>query len=381
MSYTQKSNPFYHQGRISDPAQFIGRTAEIGQITHLLRTMQSVSLVGEPRIGKSSLLYYIFRQGKHLIDEDTTVAYVDFRGVKDEPSFYELCCQAMHDADNGIEFNNAKPVIEYRLRDLETAAANHHVVLCFDRFEEVLKSTTFPRPFFDSLRAFADSDNVALLIASEHSLADLANENDPAHAKSILTSPFFGIFRRIDLGLFTSTEAEEFISTRFASVDVQVTEVENNRLIRLAGRFPFYLQLACYRLCEMKIGRAMEWERAFKRDAGDHLRLLWNKLKPSAQTTLRRLIDREMYSPDKRVIEDLAMRGLVVPDDKMPYGMAGFCEAFEDIVLDPPSEPIQDRRWRWWQKIALWFKSVEIGKDTKVTFERPSGKAKSEDKQ
>lgn len=380
MNHTQPSNPFIHQSKISDPAQFFGRSGELDQITHLLRMMQPVSVVGERRIGKSSLLYYIFQTGKQRFGEDVTVAYVDFRGVKDESTFYEFCCRALREANNRIEFDSARPMNDYHLRDLEAAAADRRVILCFDRFEEVLKSTTFPRAFFDSLRAFAELDNVALLIATEHSLADLAKENDPAHAQSILTSLFFSIFRRMDLALFTTIEAEEFIRTRFKSAGVKVTEEEIDRMRRLAGRFPFYLQLACYRLFEMKLGRAAEWERAFKRDAEDHLRLLWSKLKPSAQTTLRRLIDRERFGPDERVIEDLALRGLVVPDDKMPYGWAGFGKAFEAIVLNPPLEPIQDRRWRWLRKIARWFKSVEIGKEPKITFERPGNKPKPEDK-
>ena len=57
-------NPFFFGGHITDPAKFVGRKAELRRIAALLETahtgqMQSVSIVGERRIGKSSLLFHL----------------------------------------------------------------------------------------------------------------------------------------------------------------------------------------------------------------------------------------------------------------------------------------------------------------------------------
>ena len=56
-------NPFFYGGRVN-PEQFVGRSAELQRIfaglevTHTGQ-MQSFSVVGPRRIGKSSLLFYI----------------------------------------------------------------------------------------------------------------------------------------------------------------------------------------------------------------------------------------------------------------------------------------------------------------------------------
>ncbi|HEY6332650.1 MAG TPA: hypothetical protein VI756_25225, partial [Blastocatellia bacterium] len=57
----QTQNPYLNRVAIKDPAQLFGRTREIARIFSRLGASrpQSISLVGERRIGKSSLLYYI----------------------------------------------------------------------------------------------------------------------------------------------------------------------------------------------------------------------------------------------------------------------------------------------------------------------------------
>jgi uncharacterized protein len=368
MNNRRSANPFAIQGRITDPRQFIGRRAELDQISDLLRTMQPVSVVGERRIGKSSLLYHIFQTGKRRLGNDVTVVYTDLPGLKDEPGFYECCCRALHQADSRIDFDSGKPVSEYRVRDLENAVRGCRVVLCFDEFERVLRSSAFPRDFYDSLRSLAQSDGLTMLIATEHSLADLALDDN------IATSPFFNIFRRLDLGLFLPEDAEAFMSARFASSGVDITEEEFDRVLRLAGRYPFYLQLACYRLFEMKLKRAVEWERAFKRDAQDHLRYLWKRLKPSEQAAIRSVIDQSLVSADERILEDLERRGLLVRDDLARSGWSCFGEVFDQFVMDPPSMPMRDRLGRLRLpgidsvEITLWPPGI------KITGKRSSGK-------
>ncbi len=49
-------SPFTIGSIIQNPEAFIGRAAELNHILTRLRTMQSCSVVGERRIGKSSLL-------------------------------------------------------------------------------------------------------------------------------------------------------------------------------------------------------------------------------------------------------------------------------------------------------------------------------------
>ena len=54
-------NPFSYGNPIRDPARFHGRQAELRQIVNRLRSSarESTSIVGERRIGKTSLLKYM----------------------------------------------------------------------------------------------------------------------------------------------------------------------------------------------------------------------------------------------------------------------------------------------------------------------------------
>ena len=52
-------NPFFNRQRITDPAYFVGRKAEVETLYSAVVTHQCRSLVGERKMGKSSLLTHI----------------------------------------------------------------------------------------------------------------------------------------------------------------------------------------------------------------------------------------------------------------------------------------------------------------------------------
>ncbi len=62
-------NPFTNRGVITNEADFIGREEQLGEIIERLRTLQSSSVVGEQRIGKSSLLYHLAQTGARRIED------------------------------------------------------------------------------------------------------------------------------------------------------------------------------------------------------------------------------------------------------------------------------------------------------------------------
>jgi hypothetical protein len=71
-------NPFTIRGTLQNPAEFIGRGTEINDIITRLRSMQSCSVVGERRIGKSSLLYHLAQTGVARVgDENYRFLYME----------------------------------------------------------------------------------------------------------------------------------------------------------------------------------------------------------------------------------------------------------------------------------------------------------------
>jgi AAA+ ATPase superfamily predicted ATPase len=364
MEPVASANPFVEQSLIKDADRFVGRQAELAQMLGLLKGMQGVSLVGARRIGKSSLLYHLCQTGNRQLGEEVVIAYTDLRGVTDERSFYECLCKRAGRSGN-------------QLSDLEEAVRDRRVVFGLDQFERVMRSAAFSKSFYDTLRSVASDNHVALLVATEHPLDELFLNEE------IGSSVFFGIFRKIELGLFMSDEATDFIRRGFAEAEAEVTENDITRLLELAGRFPCFLAQACFHLFEIKAGRATNWERALRREARPHLESLWLGLKASEHATLRRVLDYQ-GTPDEEAMEDLARRGLIEmrQDTQGRRGWHLFSHAFEDFVVRPPTMAWRDRPRHWWRQFRRWFKGGEIGAGPmgKITLERSDHKPRAEDK-
>ena len=344
METLRPANPFTLRGTIRDPQQFFGRHTEVQQIFDRLRTMQSVSVVGERRIGKSSLLYHIFQTSPQQLGPEVRVCYTDLPDVTDEAGFYGRLCQELGGAGR-------------RFRDLEQLVQDTPSVFCIDEFEKVAGQAAFSRGFFDGLRSLAQSGNFALLVATQHSLADLCR------TEQIATSPFWNIFSRLDLGLLSADSAEALIREPFTQAGLPVTQDELRRVLELAGRFPFFSQLACYHLFEAKRGGERNWPTAFERDAdvSDALRVLWQGLTQDEQSAVRWVLEFSERLPADRVLWDLERRGLLVRDHALPAPVWVFSEVFEGLARNPPKPPpkkpwsISIKRF----KITLWPPSIE----------------------
>ena len=58
-------NPFFHRGPIRQRDCFFNRHHEVGQALGLLSSLQNVALIGQRRIGKTSLLFHLANPAIH----------------------------------------------------------------------------------------------------------------------------------------------------------------------------------------------------------------------------------------------------------------------------------------------------------------------------
>jgi hypothetical protein len=333
-------NPFTQRGAITDPDQFHGRKTELRTIFGQLAKMQSVSVIGERRIGKSSLLHYIVQAGQERLPADVSLKRLDMQSVSDEADFFSRLLEAMGAPGE-------------TLRDVERAIGGKQVIVCLDEFEEVIDQPAFHVGFFNGLRALAgrspEEGRLAWVTATRGRLADLV------HEKQFATSTFWNLFRPVNLGLFTAAEANRFIHVGFARSGITIAEAEQARILQLAGRYPFFLQLACFHLFEQKIGQISGWQRGFHAEARDHLRYLWEHRTPQERAVLRRVIELDdRLLPGDAVCQELLQRGLLVQDRPDPSGFWFFSQSFEDVVRNPPRK----RRILW--KVPFGSIKVEI---------------------
>jgi uncharacterized protein len=183
-------NPFYERGPIRDPRRFFGRKSELKQVFARLANMQSVSIVGERRIGKSSLLAMITAMGRERLGKDYEFYTIDLQRVESTEDFFARALEAL-----GVKDGKSA-------RDFEKALDGRKVVLCLDEFEQ---AASFSKEFFNALRSLASTGHLALVTASKRTLAELSQED-------LTTSAFFNIFTTLPLGEMNQDEAAELLN-------------------------------------------------------------------------------------------------------------------------------------------------------------------------
>ncbi|MFP5272529.1 nSTAND1 domain-containing NTPase [Coleofasciculus sp.] len=297
MNSSQQSCPFCAGSMITDPQFFVGRREELDIITSRLVNAQptSINVVGEHRIGKSSLLYHFFQtceqrvQGAGKNPGHYVVIYLSLQAAqcRQETIFYQAVAQAL--LNRPVVQGNPALVAPLQAGNLDRQrfsaaieawqAENVLPVLCLDKFEELLaKPDEFTDDFYDNLRSLMDRNALMLVIASYKKL-------DVYKRKYRFLSSFFNVGQVLPVGGITETEATDLM--RLPENKIQgATEALSPERQKLAlawgGRHPFLLQLAgCWLWEAQQHSRPDEWARQkFEQEA---------QRVPHSGVTMRRL--------------------------------------------------------------------------------------------
>jgi len=306
MDLKRLRNPFYSRQRIADPDCFFGRHREIESLYSVLITHQSRSIVGERKLGKSSLLTAVAqpaRMEQYGLDPTRTLClYVDLEGMASAerhdfwievldrlntvlpPAPGDLREQVGRLLDGAqVRFTAVRRLLR-RVHD-----AGLDLVLILDEFEGLARNPNFEPDFYGELRSLASELGIVYLTASKHGLYDLT-----FHHADTLSSPFFNIFSEMTLGLLPADEARGLLATlsqigqgpRFCDEEIDLA-------VELAGPHPFFLQIAGFHLYELpgrgkpQIPDAYDHAaRRFTAEAEDHYRYLWSQLGEEEQQGL-----------------------------------------------------------------------------------------------
>lgn len=250
-------NPFFYGGRVH-PDQFVGRRAELRQIFAGLEVahtgqMQSFSVVGPRRIGKSSLLFFIAkRYAQHLsAPHKFRFAYIELPSAecKSLDGLVNKMLRELGAAANDHE----SPLVRFEHAITALKANGIYPVVCMDEFEELTdQRDEFPHDVYDSWRHLMNQNAIAFITASKSPLIKLARTHG-------YTSPFFNIFTHLPLGELTDEQARELIA-RGANCDRPFTPTEQNNALLLAGNHPYKLQLIGSLLYHAKAdNRTVDW--------------------------------------------------------------------------------------------------------------------------
>ena len=333
-------NPYVSRVMVSNPDEFFGREREIGRIYSRLDAPrpQSVSVVGDRRIGKSSLLYHIYdvanRQRHMSTHGDSIFVYLDFQQNRefDETRFIDFLFNMFNYEDPTLQDFSGR---ERTLDELKTVVEQLHnagkrIVILMDEFEVITANPKFSGKFFALLRGLANTYSVAYVTSSNEDLQKMC------HNKDISDSPFFNIFTNLILRPLAEKEAVEMVTEPSEARGVPLAP-HAGRILEMAGLFPLFLQMACSAAFESQMddpSAEPDWPEindAFMEEARPHYRSVWNHFDDQAKEALTLVARGKSVGSKYEYIKDrLARRGYVVDSN----GGSALCStSFESFVM------------------------------------------------
>jgi len=323
---------------------FFGRNSEQRQIVDKLTADQpgSVSLLGERRSGKSSLLNQLVRalaaRPRVLTLHSSAQSWSD----AEQGGFFEQLCAAIA---NGLGLGPPAPGRDYvALRNLVLAQAREgwRFVLVIDEFEKLAGNPRFDSGFFSLLRVLGERSEyrLAWLIASRRPLEALCREHE------LDSSSFWNIFGiPWVLGLLHEREAEDLVRVPTRHSLTRPVEPPLARVRALAGDHPALIQMVMVEWWPAaEVGSPPDWRRI-----GFGLRSyyqgLWRCRSEAEQACLRVLA---MDEADAQIgarcrgalLDGLYLRGLVAGDGRLfSAGFAGFVREQAEVPATPATPP------------------------------------------
>ena len=249
-------NPYVFGRPIRNPENFYGREDEIREIFSNIKKMQPISLIGQRKIGCTSLLHYISHpeiSSKYLGPDNYIILYIDLEGLINlsQEQFWVYVTEKMTrsiEKSTNTTIHNLLKKGNILPTDIYNLIENHfsqdiRIVLCFDEFEATAQNPNFDPYFFSLLRSLVTYNfNVSLIVASQENLRKLT------YLKEILTSPFFNIFLEMRIGFLKKEETMHLIHTPAEREGVQLNEDDVNFVFDVADCHPFFVQAACYEI-------------------------------------------------------------------------------------------------------------------------------------
>jgi hypothetical protein len=344
-----RSNPFTYGNPISDPRRFFGREREVEQIFGRLRNeeFESSSVVGDRRIGKTSLLNYLanpaVRAQHGLGPKHYNFVYVDLQMVDEtmrpEQLWRRLLMLIQRNwADHEIAgilaaLERGERLDAFDLDELfqEIDDKGQHVVLLLDEFERVTANANFGPDFYYGLRSLVIHHRVALVTSSRLELIELC------HSEAVKSSPFFNIFANINLRIFSDADRQLMVCRSLDETGVSFSGPDMAQVLDLAGLHPYFLQTACcmlyeaYRMSLDEEARRDFLAEQFREEAIPHIVDYWDNSNDYEKIVLTAaaLLEREpkamrgfsirelrgVFSRGQPSVERLEKRGLLMARD------------------------------------------------------------------
>lgn len=285
------NNPYVYREPLKGRAGFYNRISELTRIISRSAAdgPQSVSVVGPPRTGKTSLINYLCDPAQRAQDLDDPSRYVYLcLYLREDPpgspeAFFARMQAALQRSGQGAMgpgYDGFLALVEQLMQE------GRKLVLFLDDFDQVTLHRGFPLDFFSFMRSIANSNDVGYVTTSYEPLQQLC------YAPAVGESPFFNIFTTVNLEAFEPEEALKLVERPAREAGSPFGQ-EVDWILELGGTSPYLLQLtasvAFEERAQGRLDRELLAARAFG-EAREYLELIWEKHFPRAQLAVLRAL-------------------------------------------------------------------------------------------
>ncbi len=242
----QVQNPFHWRGTVTDPNAFVGREREINGIFTRLRSMGCLSVIGDRRIGKSSLLFQASQLVRGALGSGCRAAYVDLLSARYHTlnGLLSGILDELGEEATLREGASAEKLAAFEARVRGARARGLTPVLFLDEFEALAgHAQEYGDSLLESWRSLGNEGQMTFVTSSAKPLDEVTHQSG-------LTSSFYNIFAQMRLEPFSAQEARDFVGRavrrgRFEPGD-------DVFLLRVGEQHPLRLQVAAWHLYEAR---------------------------------------------------------------------------------------------------------------------------------
>jgi hypothetical protein len=262
-----KNNPFSGYGNQVKGDAFVGRNTEINKIRQrmLSKEFGNASIVGLPKIGKSSLMYQAIMLDKdNLWDEKKILPiWSSVKKYKTPNEFYiKLVLTVFSELKRKISDDPLIVILNESLSELkienlsfvetehnllcffsDIVSAGIRVIVCLDEFDYAKE--LFDEVHYQLLRtlSYEPDHQIGFITTSRRSIFDIERYSGQG-------SNFFGTFENIRLGVFNDIEADKLFDK---AENTSISFI--NKIKYFTGNHPFLISMVLYKymLTENKV--------------------------------------------------------------------------------------------------------------------------------
>ena len=308
-------NPYHFGREIRNPADFYGREQQLRDILEHVYKRECVSIVGERRSGKTSLLLNMLNPQVRVRyiphDPNSIFVHIDAEITPQEPEgFFRDVFREVKVQRPDLPISPEEGMDERGVRAAFRAMRPCRLVLFVDEFEWISQCDRFPTRFFGFLRGLIPRFDISYVLATHRSLFESCPHD-------VATSPFPNLFRRVEMGPFTCDEFERFIEQTSQISGAPMAEVKDD-IASMAGYLPYLAQIAgwhYFRAWKEKGQLGSETKalvrRRFEDDARAHFDAVWNRYLGDAERAALQELTEGKRNQKQYILRPLEKKGYV----------------------------------------------------------------------